>query len=172
MSIKISLGTNLIKKGITQGSSYSFRSETFEPSFWLNEEQQEALASIASQDWPTPVLGYEIVRGAFHGEFTRIRPLLEDGNWGRDYTSEYNQLLDEMAKAIGWHHVRIDGANAVVKQESTGSTWQRWKKNNPSSHLREASKKNWEAYHTWIGDLDEVGEWDDAKFDPSKWWDI
>ena len=176
MFIKISLGNSLVKKGIAQGSSHTFRNETFEPSFWLDEEQQEALLDIIENDnwdWPTPILGFEIVRGAFHGEFTRIRPLVADGNWGKFWEDRYNTLLRAIAKAIGWHHVGIDGANAVIKQtiteECASDTWSRWKKHNKSWRLRELSKANWNEYHGFIGDLHEVGEWDESKFVPVDW---
>lgn len=135
---------------------------------FITESQKEKLIAIMNNSYPSPITGYTIIRGAFHGAFTRIVP--NTINWGKAYSEEYNQLLDDIANALGWYHAKIDGANAVVKQNPEGnSTWERWKKNNPASHLKEASKKNWEVYHSHIDDLDELGEWQDELFDSSKW---
>lgn len=168
--IKISLGQTLVKKGITQGCSHTFRNETFEPSSWLSPEQITALGAIMlDSDYPTHVLGFEIIRGAFHGSCTRIKPLIESGNWGRDNKEIYISLLERIADAIGWQYTYIDGSHAVLREVPPTSTWERWKKNNPSSHLREASKKNWDVYHNFIGDIDSVGEFKDELYVPEKW---
>jgi hypothetical protein len=161
--------------------------EHFTADFWLTAEQQEKLQDVFlrwSKKAPKPIEGFQIIRGAFHGFYTRLRPAGENWGWGstnsytgessQDYSQEYDQLLDDIAEAIGWYHVRIDGANAVVKQSpeeygDKNTTWRRWKHNNPSSHLREASKKNWEIYHEFIGDLGEAGEFDEFKFQPENW---
>jgi hypothetical protein len=130
---------------------------------FLNEEQKKQLCIYSE----TNNLEFTIVRGAFHNSCTQLKVVfLNDTPLGFRI-----QALKMIAKNIGWHYYLIDGTHAIVKNEQKNptNTWHRWKKNNPSSHLREASKKKWHEYHQFIGDLEEKGEWNDDLYVPSKW---
>lgn len=171
MNIQVVWGTTPKNKNLHDAGLYPHLNtqDKFTADFWLTQDQIQALKNLVEEvETPALITGFQIIRGAFHGHYTRIRPLTE--NWGRDHSDTYDKFLYILAKTIGWYHVKIDGANAVVKQDpSQKTTWERWKKNNPSSHLRESSKKNWEIYHKYIEDFDQVGEWDDLLFNPSDW---
>jgi hypothetical protein len=158
MTISIHWGQTATRKG-AKASEQSQQVST-----WLSLVQIHALEELAVK---YNITEYRIIRGAFHDSYTRLLPIME--NLGRDREADYIAILSEIAEAINWHYSVIDGAKAITMQKPpTTPTWERWKKNNPSNHLREASKKNWEAYHSFLGDLDEVGEWDDSKFLPFK----
>ena len=179
--ISVVWGTTPKKKNLHDAGLYPHLNtqEHFTADFWLTAEQQRRLNWLLNHwngrdDIPSAITGFQVIRGAFHGHYTRIRPIME--NWGAEYATKYHLLLDRIAEAIGWYHVRIDGANAVIKQnpvnKNTGvrkTTWERWKTQNPSSHLRESSRKNWEVYHDYIGDSEEVGEWDEELYVPEAW---
>jgi len=158
MFITIHWGTTATRRNILSNEV------SLEVGTWLSTIQRKKLEKLAKK---YNISEYRIIRGAFHDSITRLMPVME--NLGKDREAEYINILTEIAEAIGWYYSIIDGAKAITMNRPTGSTWDRWKKNNPSSHLRESAKKNWDKYHTYLGDLDEVGEWYDSKFRPEEW---
>ena len=132
-------------------------------STFINESQRKYLQEIVDQQ----NVEFTLVRGAFHNSCTQLKVVFIDDT----PIDTRREMLQRIAQKIDWHYTKIDGTYAIIKQKITNpcNTWSRWKKNNTSSHLRESSKKNWEVYHTYLGDLDEVGKWDDTKFNPSLW---
>lgn len=166
MTIQIIWGTTPKRIDLQDAAKHPVlnEQEKFTAEYWLSPEQIKALETLAKKY--DSITGFQIIRGALHGKFTRIRPIME--NLGREYAHIYNELLHQIAKAIGWHHNRIDGANVVTLQSYDGSpTRDRWGKNNHLAHQKESAKKNWEAYHSYIGDNNT--EWIEERWDPESW---
>jgi hypothetical protein len=88
----------------------------------LSTEQKNILSSFKDYS-------FELIRGAFHGSFTRLKVILPEGSTKEDYT---NAMIN-VADAIGWHYYpSIDGVECIVKQLNRSSTTCRWKR----SHKR------------------------------------
>lgn len=130
---------------------------------FLSEEQLKTLATWLKLN----NLEFTVIRGAFHNSCTQLRVVFVENT----PLLARIETLKNIAKSIGWHYYLIDGTHAIVKNEQKNptKTWDRWKKNNPSKHLKEASKKNWDKYHAFIGDIAEKGDWYEDLYKPEKW---
>lgn len=103
---------------------YTCRIDTQDPSFKiLTQEQIESIEALG-----LPISSIEIIRGAFHGAFTRLKILLKEGT-----KEDYTVAMIDIADAINWHYYPdIDGVECIVKQIDNSTTRGRWKR----SHKR------------------------------------
>jgi hypothetical protein len=105
----------------------------------LTEEQINQIKSLNIN-----INKLEIIRGAFHQSFTRLKVLLVDGS-AEDYTS----AMISIAEAIGWHYYpSIDGVECIVKQINRSTTRGRWKRNHKKKGIDPSisQKKNSEYF--------------------------